>query len=77
MESLLHEHSEQGCCQTWWDGLSEVQKLLLHTKLWDINIFSGWGSSMMVNNLVDYHDKLMKRDAEEQQQPLNDAVGAQ
>ena len=39
------------CCETWWDNLTPVQKLWLHTRLWDLEILTGWDSDLMVREM--------------------------
>jgi len=50
-------HSGTGCCQTWWDSLTPVQRTWLHSRFWDLEILAGWTSDMMVGDLLNGHDK--------------------
>jgi hypothetical protein len=49
------------CCDKWWGSLTPVQKMWLHTHLWDIEILAGWTSDVMVQTLGSLHSQQVAR----------------
>ena len=49
------------CCDKWWGNLTPVQKLWLHTHLWDLEILAGWASDVMVHTLESLHGQQVAR----------------
>ena len=49
------------CCDKWWGSLTPVQKMWLHTRLWDLEILAGWDSDIMVRTLETLHRQQVAR----------------
>ena len=54
-EDIQTLNSETHCCEQWWSSLTPVQKLYLHTHLWDLEILAGWESEVLVRSLDYLH----------------------
>ena len=49
------------CCDNWWGSLTSVQKIWLHSHLWDLEILAGWTSEVMVQALESHHSQQTDR----------------
>ena len=49
------------CCDKWWSSLTPVQKLWLHTHLWDLEMLAGWTSDVMAQTLESLHGDQVAR----------------
>ena len=49
------------CCANWWGALTPVQKMWLHSHLWDLEILEGWTSDIIVNAVKSHHSQRVQR----------------
>ena len=45
------------CCDDWWANLTPVQRMWLHSHLWDLEILAGWASDIMVQAVKSHHSQ--------------------
>jgi len=53
--------TKASCCDAWWDSLTPLQRMWLHTHLWDLEILAGWTSQVMVQTVAKRHGLSMGR----------------
>ena len=58
-----YERSSNGtnCCANWWGGLTPLQKMWLHSHLWDLEILEGWTSDTFVNAVKTHYSQRVLR----------------
>ena len=49
------------CCDQWWGELTQVQRMWLHSHLWDLDILAGWTSSIVLRALESLHSQQVDR----------------
>ena len=54
-------HNGTGCCANWWHGLTPIQKMWLHSHLWDLEILEGWTSDTFLEAVESHHSQRVLR----------------
>ena len=49
------------CCDQWWGELTQVQRMWLHSHLWDLDILAGWTSGIVLGALESLHSQQADR----------------
>ena len=54
-------HNGTSCCANWWGGLTAIQKMWLHSHLWDLEILEGWTSHTFLEEVKNNHSQRVLR----------------
>ena len=62
METGYHRgHNGTGCCANWWGDLTPIQRMWLHSHLWDLEVLEGWTSDTLLKAVESHHNQRVLR----------------